>query len=92
MSDYLSRNLVEYMNNNTLSLVSATFQAQHVIVSDNLMVTSLEVDGYYVISDGKTYFLTFNRPCETFDDFKNELLNHLRNYRKFFVSFPNVIN
>ena len=92
MSEYPSRDLVEYMNDNILSLVSATFQAQHGIVSDNLEVTSLEVDGYYVISDGKTYFLTFNRPCETFDDFKNELLNHLRNYRKFFVSFPNVIN
>ena len=92
MSEYLSKDLVEYMNDNILSLVSATFQAQHGIVADSLEVTSLEVDGYYVISDGKTYFLTFNRPCETFDDFKNELLNHLRNYRKFFVSFPNVIN
>ena len=92
MSKYLSRDLVKYMNDNILSLVSATFQAQHGIVPDNLEVTSLEVDGYYVISDGKTYFLTFNRPCETFDDLKNELLNHLRNYRKFFVSFPKVIN
>ena len=92
MSKYLSRDLVGYMNDNILSLVSATFLAQHGIASDNLEVTSLEVDGYYVISDGKTYFLTFNRPCETFDDFKNELLNQLRNYRKFFVSFPNVIN
>ena len=92
MLKYLSRDLVEYMNDNILSLVSATFHAQHGIASENLEVTSLEVDGYYVISDGKTYFLTFNRPCETFDDFKNELLNQLRNYRKFFVSFPNVIN
>ena len=92
MTEYLSRDLVKYMNENILSLVSATFHAQHGKISDNLEVTSLEVDGYYVISDGKTYFLTFNRPCETFDDFKNELLNHLRNYRKFFVSFPNVIN
>ena len=92
MSDYFSRDLVKYMNDNILSLVSATIQAQHGIVPGNLEVTSLEVDGYYVISDGKTYFLTFNGPCETFDDFKNELLNHLRNYRKFFVSFPDVIN
>ena len=50
MSKYLSRDLVEYMNDNILSLVSATFQAQHGIVSDNLVVTSLEADGYYVIS------------------------------------------
>ena len=92
MLKYLSRDLVEYMNDNILSLVSATLHAQHGIASENLEVTSLEVDGYYVISDGKTYFLTFNRPCETFDDLKNELLKHLRNYRKFFVSFPNVIN
>ena len=92
MSKYLSKDLVEYMNDNILSLVSATFHAQHGIASDNLEVTSLEVDGYYVISDGKTYFLTFNRPCKTFDDFKNELLNHLRNYRKFLGSFSDVIN
>ena len=92
MTEYLSRDLVKYMNENILSLVSATFHAQHGKISDNLEVTSLEVDGYYVISDGKTYFLTFNGPCETIDDFKNELLYHLRNYRKFFVSFSNVIN
>ncbi len=85
MFEYLSRDLVKYMNDNILSLVSATFQAQHGIISDNLEVTSLEVDGYYVISDGKIYFLTFNKPCETFHDFKNELLTHVRNYRTFFV-------
>ena len=82
---YISRDLVKYMNENILSLVSATFQAQHGQISDNVEVTSLEVDGYYVISDGKTYFLTYSKPCETFYDFKNELLTHVRNYRKFFV-------
>jgi hypothetical protein len=92
MSEYLSRDLVEYMNENILSLVSATFHAQHGRVSNNLEVTSIEVDGYYIISNGKTYFLTFNRPCQTIDDFRNELLYHLRNYRKFFVSFSNLIN
>ena len=81
MSEYLSRDLVEYMNENILSLVSATFHAQHGRVSNNLEVTSIEVDGYYIISNGKTYFLTFNRPCQTIDDFRNELLYHLRNYR-----------
>ena len=83
--EYLSTDLVEYMNENILSLVSATFQAQHGLISDNLQVTSLEVDGYYVISNGKTYFLTFSKPCETFYDVKTELLTHVRNYRKFFV-------
>ena len=82
---YLSRDLVKYMNDNVLSLVLATFQAQHGIVPKNLEVTSLEVDGCYLISVGKTYFLTFNKPCETFHDFKNELLTHVRDYRTVFV-------
>ena len=82
---YRASDLVEYMNRNILSLVSATFHAQYGIIADNIKVTSLEVDGYYVTSGGKSYFLTFSKPCETFLDIKNELLNHVRNYRKFFV-------
>ena len=82
---HLSRDLVEYMNENILSLVSATFQAQHGLIADDVEVVSLEVDGYYIRSGGKAYFLTFSNPCETLHDFKNELLAHVRNYRTFFV-------
>ena len=85
MLSYPSRDLVEYMNENILGLVSATLQAQHGLISDNVEVISLEVDGYYIRSGGKAYFLTFSKPCETFHDFKNELLIHVRNYRTFFV-------
>ena len=82
---YLSGDLVQYMNENILGLVSATFQAQHGLISHSVEVMSLEVDGYYIKSDGKAYFLTFSKPCETFHDYKNELLTHARNYRTFFV-------
>ena len=83
---YISKDLVKYMNKNIKSLVYATFRAQHGLISNNIEVTSLENDGYYVISDGKSYFLTFSKPCETFHDFKSELLTHVKNYRKFFCN------
>ena len=60
---YLSRDLVEYMNENILGLVSATFRAQHGLISDNVEVISLDVDDYYIKSVGKAYFLTFSKPC-----------------------------
>ena len=82
---YPSRDLVEYMNENILGLVSATFRAQHGLISDNVEVISLEVDGYYIRSGGKAYFITFSKPCDSFHDFKSELLIHVRNYRTFFV-------
>ena len=71
------------MNGNILGLVTATFQAQHGLISNNVEVISLEIDGYYIRSGGEVYFLTFSKPCETFHDFKKELLIHVRNYRTF---------
>ncbi len=85
MLGFLSRDLVKYMNENILGLVSATFKAQHGLISDNVEVISIEIDGYYIKSGGKAYFLTFSKPCESFQDFKSELLTHVRNYRTFFV-------
>ena len=81
---YISPDLVEYMNKNIKILVSATFRAQHGIISNSIEVKSVETDGYYIMSDGKSYFLTFSKSCETIHDFRNELLIHVRNYRKFF--------
>ncbi len=80
---YVSTNLVKYMNKNIKTLASATLRAQHGLISSNIEVKSVETDGYYVMSDGKAYFLTFSKPCVTFHDFRNELLIHVRNYRKF---------
>ena len=82
---YVATDLVEYMNKNIKALVSATFRAQHGLISNSIEVKSVETDGYYIISDGKSYFLTFSKPCETIHDFKNELLIHVRTYRKFFL-------
>ena len=81
----VSTDLVEYMNKNIKILVSATFRAQHGLISNSIEVKSVETDGYYIMSDGKTYFLTFSKPCETIYDFRNELLIHVRNYRKFIL-------
>ena len=83
--EYVSSALVEYMNKNIKILVSATFQAQHGLTSNSIEVKSVETDGYYIMSDGKSYFLTFSKPCETIHDFRNELLIHVRNYRNFFL-------
>ena len=83
--EYFSPDLVEYMNKNIKALVSATFRAQYGLISNNIEVKSLETDGYYIMSDGKSYFLTFSKPCETIHDFRNELLIHVRNYRKFIL-------
>ena len=83
--EYFSSDLVEYMNKNIKALVLATFRAQHGLISNNIEVKSLETDGYYIMSDGKSYFLTFSKPCETIHDFRNELLIHVRNYRKFIL-------
>ena len=80
-----SMGLIEYMNKNISCLISATLQAQHGLLTDDIEVTALEVDGYFVKSDGKTYFITFDKSCETLHDFKNEMLIHVRNYRRFLM-------
>ena len=89
---YVATDLVEYMNKNIKPLVSATLRAQHGLISNSIEVKSVETDGYFIISDGKSYFLTFSKPFETIHDFKNELLIHVRTYRNFVFNFTPILS
>jgi len=82
--EYFSSDLVEYMNKNIKAPVLATFRAQHGLISNNIEVKSLETDGYYICQT-ENLFSTFSKRCETIHDFRNELLIHVRNYRKFIL-------
>ena len=79
------KKMIDHMNDDHLNTIQSALHAEHGIKDQEAVMLGLSIDGYYVRSDGKAYFLTLSKPCDTFHDFKIELLTHVRNSRKFFV-------
>ena len=44
---------------------------------------SLNMDGYYVKSDKKIYFIEFDHPCLTMQEYKKMLVKQANDYREF---------
>ena len=59
---------------------------QHGIKDKNAKMDNLEVDGYYIQSDGALYFAKFTKTCVSPDEYKSELVKHAHLYRDFELS------
>ena len=46
-------------------------------------MNSLDVNGYYVLSSDKTYFIKFEKSCNTTSEYKDELIKQAIKYRNF---------
>ena len=43
----------------------------------------LQVNGYFVLSNQKLFFLEFERVCYSVDEYKAELIKHAKKYRSY---------
>tara|TARA_B100001287_G_C22612620_1_gene495898 strand:+ start:484 stop:765 length:282 start_codon:yes stop_codon:yes gene_type:complete len=77
-----SDRIVSHMNEDHSDCVSAALFAQHGLVDANARMNKLAVNGYYALSDGKLYFLEFDRVCNSAKEYKEELMKHARMYPK----------
>ena len=78
-----SKRIIEHMNDDHSNSIVSALNAQHGIKDTNARMEELEADGYYALSEGKLYFLTFEGVCSNVDEYKLELVKHAKKYRKY---------
>ena len=60
-----SDRIIEHMNNDHSNSIISTLNAQHGIKDKNAKMEELEVNGYFVLSNQKLYFLEFEQVCNS---------------------------
>ena len=78
-----SDRIIEHMNDDHSNSIISTLNAQHGIKDKNAKMEELQVNGYFVLSNQKLYFLEFERVCKSAEEYKAELIKHAKKYRSY---------
>ena len=78
-----SDRIIEHMNDDHSNSIISTLNAQHGIKDKNAKMEELQVNGYYVLSNKKLYFLEFEQICNSSEEYKSELIKHAKKYRSY---------
>ena len=75
--------IIDHMNEDHLNSVCSALSAQHETKDKNAKMLSLCMDGYYVKSNKKIYFIEFDHPCFSIKEYKEMLVKQANDYREF---------
>tara|TARA_B100000927_G_C16271482_1_gene391676 strand:- start:363 stop:659 length:297 start_codon:yes stop_codon:yes gene_type:complete len=75
--------IIKHMNEDHANSIASTLNGQYGIQDKNAKMDNLEVDGYYIQSDGSLYFAKFTKSCVSIEEYKAELVKHAHLYRDF---------
>ena len=78
--------IIKHMNEDHANSIASTLNGQYGIQDKNAKMDTLEVNGYYIQSDGALYFAKFTKTCVSPEEYKSELVNHAHLYRDFELS------
>ena len=78
--------IIKHMNEDHPNSIASTLNGQHGIQDKNAKMDYLEVNGYYIRSEGAFYFAKFTKTCASTEEYKSELVKHARLYRDFELS------
>ena len=78
-----SDRIIEHMNDDHSNSITSALNAQHGIKDKNAKMEELQVNGYFVLSNQKLFFLEFERVCYSVDEYKAELIKHAKKYRSY---------
>ena len=73
--------IIKHMNEDHANSIASTLNGQHGIQDKNAKMNNLEVNGYYIQSDGELYFVKFTKTCISPEEYKSELVKHAHLYR-----------
>tara|TARA_B100000212_G_scaffold298916_1_gene243352 strand:- start:194 stop:466 length:273 start_codon:yes stop_codon:yes gene_type:complete len=82
LKDYKEK-IISHMNEEHSNSIVSALHAQHGIKDKNAKMVILEENGYFALSNKKSYFLKFENVCKSVSDFKTELIKHAKKYRSF---------
>ena len=75
--------IIQHMNSDHSNSIVSTLNAQFGIKDHKAKMKSLDVNGYYVLSGKKKYFIKFEKSCNTTSEYKDELIKLAKRYRNF---------
>ena len=78
-----AQGVIEHMNQDHSNTIVSTLNAQFGIKDAKALMVELRIDGYFVVSNGQQYFLTFEKSCNNAEEYKLELVKNAKKYREF---------
>ena len=75
--------VIEHMNEDHSNSIVSALNAKLGIKDKHARMLRLTMDGYYVSSKNKIYFLDFNLPCFTVKQYRDKLVEQAKEYRDF---------
>jgi len=75
--------MVKHMNEDHSNSIVSTLNAKLGIKDKRAKMLRLTMDGYYVSSKNKIYFVDFNLPCFTVKQYRDKLVEQAKEYRDF---------
>ena len=77
------KSMIEHMNEDHSNSIVSALNAKLGIKDKHAKMLRLTMDGYYVSSKNKIYFLDFNLPCFTVKQYRDKLVEQAKEYRDF---------
>ena len=77
------RSMIKHMNEDHSNSIVSTLNAKLGIKDKDARMLRLTMDGYYVTSKNKIYFIDFNLPCFTVKEYREKLVEQAKEYRDF---------
>ena len=71
------------MNSDHCNSIVSALNAQHGIKDPEAKMKNLDVKGYHILSCNKTYFIKFEKSCNTTSEYKDELIKQAKKNRNF---------
>lgn len=81
--DKVSDGIISHMNDDHINSIISSLNALHGIEDRKAKMYNLELDGYYILSRNKKYFIKFDKVCKNMKDYKEELIKLAKKNRKF---------
>ena len=76
-----SSRIAEHMNEDHSDVIVATLLGQHGLSDNKAKMGRLETNGYYALSNGKSYFIAFDDHCTSAEEYKQALIKHAHKYK-----------
>ena len=73
--------IIKHMNEDHSDTVIAALNAQHDINDKSAKMVQLTIDGYYLRTKSKLYFIKFSKTCHSSKEYKDELVALAKQYK-----------
>ena len=75
--------IINHMNEDHAKNISASLNAQHGVQDAKAKMFALSIDGYFVKSKEKIYFISFEKVCKNAKEYKDILVEQANQYRSY---------